>query len=177
MNKLIELKAYKITFCLWKLGVFGLLEIVFVPFLPSILHGHVLPRSKQCGILHSSGACPLDYAKRRWWSAARVSSPEQNLQKYCKLKKFLWLFRWVFLKYLCSKVLILILSKSNDTEVYILNNNCYANAISLWFLYKNMGCAGGFSMGNSNWFFLGSLIIFSICFHQKHLSTSRSYQP
>jgi len=35
MDKLIELKANKITFCLWKLGMFGLL-FLSVHFLPSI---------------------------------------------------------------------------------------------------------------------------------------------
>lgn len=172
MNKLIELKAYKITFLSLKIGSVWVALGCLCTFPPSCMVTRFPPSS-----VGFSGACPVDYAKRRWWSAARVSSPEQNLQKYCRLKKFLWLFRWVFLKYLGSKVLIFILSKSNDIEVYILNNNCYANVISLWFLYRNMRCLGGFSMGNSKWFFLGSLIIFSIYFHQKHLSTSRNYQP
>lgn len=50
--------------------------------------------------------------------------------------------RWIFPKCLCSKVWILILSESNATEVYMLNTNCYANAINSWLLYRNLGMSG-----------------------------------
>lgn len=98
------------------------------------LHPLMFITPPQCGIFSSSEACPVNYGKRRHWSAARVSSQEQNLQKYCKENVSLTFSRRLFLKCLHSKVWILILSKSNDTEPYILNNNCYANAIDSCFL-------------------------------------------
>lgn len=90
------------------------------------------PHPYSVGFFRSSEACPLNRGGRRWWSAVGASSQEQNLWKHCNQeKKGFWDFSiLIFLKCLCSEVWILILSKSSDTEVYILNNNCYANAIS-----------------------------------------------
>lgn len=50
--------------------------------------------------------------------------------------------RWIFLKWVCSKVGTFILSKSNDTQICILNINCCANCISTGFLHRNVEVSG-----------------------------------
>lgn len=76
--------------------------------------------------------------------------------------------RWIFLKWVCSKVGTLILSKSNDTHLHI--KYCYANGISTGFLYRNMEVSG--KMQHRLWqliFLLGSLIRFFNVFSSKTL--------
>lgn len=175
MSKLIELKVYKITFLSLKIGSVWVALGCLCTFPPLHPAWWCAPPPSSVGL--SVALEHVLWIMQREGGDLLPGYHHQNLQKYCKLKKFLWLFRWVFFKYLCSKILILILSKSNDTEVYVLNNNCYANATSLWFLHRNMGCLGGFSMGNRICFFPRQFNnIFNI-FSSKTPFTSRSYQP